>query len=293
MQGPRARREGAGWLFAVVIGSRWCAVEASIPRETGRASGPEPHPVAAFGRGDPPQKWGEKQEASCGARGTSARSDPVLRRHRRPVAGRLWPTSSACRCARLARHPTLIGQGAAIDGEAGIGSSCAPASYWPPLNVSDEEIEALVLGLPWSRTQRRTFRRAAVDALAKVRRCCRKICRADRGHRAAGGARRRGEVGRLKPVPRRIRDEHRLCCTMSTRRRRDGARDLADRDRLLKRAEVIAAWCELRGDYRHFRTDRIARCARPASAIRAAGAPLMKEWREAGDRGADLARSPG
>src|SRR5207247_2655564 len=26
-----------------------------------------------------------------------------------------------------------------------------------------------------------------------------------------------------------------------------------------KRAQVIAAWCELRADYRHFRTDRIVR----------------------------------
>ncbi len=41
---------------------------------------------------------------------------------------------------------------------------------------------------------------------------------------------------------------------------------------------LLAAWCELRADYRHFRVDRIAHAHVLDDEFRAARARLMREW---------------
>jgi predicted DNA-binding transcriptional regulator YafY len=41
---------------------------------------------------------------------------------------------------------------------------------------------------------------------------------------------------------------------------------------------VIAAWCELRGDYRHFRADRIAELKGLADSFAEQGAELLRQW---------------
>lgn len=56
-------------------------------------------------------------------------------------------------------------------------------------------------------------------------------------------------------------------------------------DRLLAlgyfdRVHMIAAWCEMRGDFRHFRIDRIARLEVSEARYPRRRAALLKEWRE-------------
>ncbi|MEI5631805.1 WYL domain-containing protein [Ensifer sp. CCNWLY38] len=41
---------------------------------------------------------------------------------------------------------------------------------------------------------------------------------------------------------------------------------------------LIAAWCELRGDYRHFRADRIVQSEVLEERHAADGSPMMVEW---------------
>ena len=43
---------------------------------------------------------------------------------------------------------------------------------------------------------------------------------------------------------------------------------------------VMVAWCELRNDFRHFRTDRIAEMAQQEVRYPRRRAILLKEWRE-------------
>jgi len=43
---------------------------------------------------------------------------------------------------------------------------------------------------------------------------------------------------------------------------------------------VVAAWCELRGDYRHFRIDRMARLVATGERYPKRRAVLLKEWRK-------------
>ena len=49
---------------------------------------------------------------------------------------------------------------------------------------------------------------------------------------------------------------------------------------IFDRSRVIAAWCELRADYRHFRVDRIFALATIADRYPRRRAAMLKEWRE-------------
>src|SRR5215510_10189308 len=94
----------------------------------------------------------------------------VLRRHRQPVSGQALADELGVSLRTVYRDvQTLVGQGATIDGEAGIGFILRPGFVLPPLMFSDEELEALVLGLRWvaQRTDA-SFEHAAMNALAKI-----------------------------------------------------------------------------------------------------------------------------
>jgi predicted DNA-binding transcriptional regulator YafY len=43
---------------------------------------------------------------------------------------------------------------------------------------------------------------------------------------------------------------------------------------------VLAAWCEARQDFRHFRTDRIERAEPTGERYSQRRAPLLKAWRD-------------
>src|SRR5712671_3701162 len=94
----------------------------------------------------------------------------VLRRHRHPVSGQTLADELGVSLRTVYRDiQTLIGQGAAIDGEAGVGFVLRPGFVLPPLMFTDEEIEALALGLRFvSKRTDAALARAAIDALAKI-----------------------------------------------------------------------------------------------------------------------------
>jgi predicted DNA-binding transcriptional regulator YafY len=94
----------------------------------------------------------------------------VLRRYHHPVTGQALADELGISLRTIYRDvQTLIGQGAPIDGEAGLGFILRPGFVLPPLMFSDEELEALVLGLRWvaQRTDA-SFEHAAMNALAKI-----------------------------------------------------------------------------------------------------------------------------
>src|SRR6185437_5869347 len=94
----------------------------------------------------------------------------ALRRRRRPVSGRILADELGVSLRTLYRDiASLQGQGAEIEGEAGLGYVRKPSFWLPPLMLSGEEIEALVLGARWvgSRTDEQ-LALAARDAIAKI-----------------------------------------------------------------------------------------------------------------------------
>src|SRR5688572_31021502 len=94
----------------------------------------------------------------------------ALRRHRRPVTAAALAEEQGVSVRTLYRDvQTLIGLGAPIDGEAGVGYMLKPGFFLPPLMFSAEELEALVLGARWVQARPdAALSDAARNALAKI-----------------------------------------------------------------------------------------------------------------------------
>jgi predicted DNA-binding transcriptional regulator YafY len=156
----------------------------------------------------------------------------------------------------------LVSLGASIDGSAGVGYILRSGFFLPPLMFSDEEIEVLVLGSRWVAAQGDAgLAQAAESAMSKIATASRKELRD-----------KIAEVGLWAPRPRRagshsaylglvreaIRREHKLQLRYVDARGAGSERVVWPialgffEDTL-----VVAAWCETRSDFRHFRVDRM------------------------------------
>src|ERR1700754_4278931 len=157
---------------------------------------------------------------------------------------------------------TLIGQRVPIRGEAGMGYVLEKGFDLPPLMLTPDEIEAAVLGAQWVAGHADpVLSRAAQDLIAKIADTVPERLRPfvlEPASRARPGwprepdridmARTRAQIHEGKKITLHYRDEH----------GRDSERTIwpiaigYHEDVLL-----LAAWCELRKDFRSFRTDRV------------------------------------
>jgi predicted DNA-binding transcriptional regulator YafY len=210
----------------------------------------------------------------------------ILRRYRQPVSGLTLAEELGVSIRTLYRDvATLQGQGAKIDGEPGIGYVLRPGFMLPPLMFSEDEIEALVLGSRWV-ADRGDVRlgAAAQNALAKIA----AVLPADLRDALDASALLVGPGepiaagdAELAAIRQAIRSERKLAITY-----RD--RDASETRRTIwpfalgffERVRVIAAWCELRQGFRHFRTDRIAVLTVTRARYPRRRQALLKEWRE-------------
>jgi predicted DNA-binding transcriptional regulator YafY len=210
----------------------------------------------------------------------------TLRRHRRPVSGRQLAAEHAVSLRTIYRDiQSLIAQGAPIEGEAGLGFILRPGFTLPPLMFSDDEIEAIMLGSGMvARAGDPELVMAARNALAKIA----AVLPANRGDRfdvsgLLAGPIRPAVVDQINLAPLRtaIRSERKISIAY---RDRDGVLTA----RLIwpiaitfcARIRLLAAWCELRESYRHFRTDRIAELSELGERYPRRRRVLTKEWRE-------------
>ena len=157
---------------------------------------------------------------------------------------------------------TLIGQGAPIDGEAGIGYVLRPGFVLPPLMFSDDEIEALVFGLRLAAARGDDpLAAAATDTLAKITAVLPPRLRdaANDVGLIAGAAPDKAPSGaNLTEIRRLIRAERKLRITYADAGGKRSRRTIWPiAVAFFEQVQVVAAWCESRKDYRHFRTDRI------------------------------------
>ncbi|MBS0241694.1 MAG: YafY family transcriptional regulator [Proteobacteria bacterium] len=209
----------------------------------------------------------------------------LLRRHRRPVAGAALADELGISLRTLYRDiETLKAQGAHIDGEAGVGYLLRPGFMLPPLMLTEDEIEALVLGSRWvSERADGPLGDAARNALAKIGAVLPEDLR--QGLDASslligpGTAIAAGDA-ELPTIRSAIRAERKLRIAYADTQGRATKRviwpfALAFFDRV----RIVAAWCELRGGYRHFRTDRITSIRATEKRYPRRRAALLKEWR--------------
>lgn len=212
----------------------------------------------------------------------------TLRRYRRPVSGAALAEETGVSLRTLYRDiASLQSQGAMIEGEAGIGYVLRPGFMLPPMMFSQDEIEALVLGSRWvARAAEPRLAAAGADAMAKIAAVLPDDMRQEVDSATLlVGPRRKGEdKADLSAIRKAIRSERILEINysdehgaVSTRRVWPFALGYFEHVR------VMIAWCELRTDFRHFRTDRIIDMAQQEVRYPRRRAVLLKEWRELDD----------
>lgn len=209
----------------------------------------------------------------------------VLRGRHRPITAQQLAERLSVSVRTVYRDvQSLVELGASIDGSAGVGYLLRSGFFLPPLMFSDVEIEALVLGARWVEGQGDAgLAEAAESALAKI------------ATTAPTALREKiAEIGLWAPRPKRpsqpsadlsaIREAIRRELKVQIRYL-DAAAVASERViwpialGFFEGTRVVAAWCELRADFRHFRVDRIAnlqsRDARYPTARRA----LVRSWK--------------
>jgi predicted DNA-binding transcriptional regulator YafY len=209
----------------------------------------------------------------------------VLSRHRYPVAGAALASELGISIRTLYRDVgSLQSQGADIVGEPGLGYVLRPGFLLPSMMFSSEEIEALVLGSRWV-AERGDARlaTAARNALARIAAVLPPELRGDLDSAAL-------LVGPTKQVP--SGDRELAAMRQAIRAERKLAIRYLDLDEVasertvwpfalayFERVRMLLAWCELRNDFRHFRTDRITELGVGEVRYPKRRQALLKEWR--------------
>ena len=190
----------------------------------------------------------------------------VLRRHRRPVSGQALADELTVSVRTLYRDiASLKAQGAEIDGEPGVGYALRPGFVLPPLMFRPTEIEALMLGLRWVADRGDPAlavgaREAATRIAAVLPTTLRRELETSASHVGAGaGARSSLDAGGFEVLRTAIREGRKI--GLDYRDKQDVISHRVIWPFALvyfEEARVLAAWCELRGDFRNFRADRIS-----------------------------------
>src|ERR671910_1112334 len=209
----------------------------------------------------------------------------VLRRYRQPVAGQTLADELGVSVRTLYRDiATLQGQGAAIDGEAGLGYVLKPGFMLPPLMFSEEEIEALVLGSRWVHQRAdRALADAAANVLAKIGAVLPKDLRDtldESGLLIGPGDPIAAGDAQLPKIRQAIRTERKIGLSYRDNNGADSKRIIWPFAlSFFEKVRVVVAWCELREDFRHFRTDRIVVLNMTEKRYPRRRQAMLKEWR--------------
>lgn len=210
----------------------------------------------------------------------------VLRRHRRPVTGKTLAAELGVSVRTLYRDiATLQGQGAPIEGEAGLGYVLQPGFLLPPLMLSQDEIEAVMLGIRWvaGRTDAK-LAAAGRDALAKIGAVLPEDLREALDDNSLLVPRWGGEaidIVDLSILRDAIRRERVTVLQYRDVNGQDSERPVWPFALgFFEKTRMLVAWCELRQDFRHFRTDRITSVRVEERRYGERRQKLLKRWRE-------------
>jgi predicted DNA-binding transcriptional regulator YafY len=211
----------------------------------------------------------------------------ALRRHRHPVSGQALAEQMGVSIRTLYRDiASLQAQGAAIEGEPGVGYVMKPGFMLPPLMFQPEEIEALVLGMRWVADRGdRSLSDGARNAMAKISAVLPPPVRRELEDSAllvGTSVGQRPHAVEPDVLREAIRAEHKLRLSYQ-----DPAGALSQRVVwpfalvYFEQSRVLSAWCEMRGDFRNFRTDRITDVEGLGVRYPKRRQALLKAWRAA------------
>lgn len=178
---------------------------------------------------------------------------------------------------------TLKSMRVPIDGEAGIGYIMRPGFELPPLHFTSTEIEAVIVGLSLlKRTGDIGLQHAAEQVVNKIHQV---MPEADNLDITASQL----QVSSWKSAPesseiisllrRSIRETQCLKINYENQQGQKSQRTIKPLG-IIYYIEVVllAAWCDLRQDFRHFRVDRISTAKPTTQQFKAEAEALRKKW---------------
>ncbi|SFB63861.1 HTH domain-containing protein [Rhizobium sp. NFR07] len=180
---------------------------------------------------------------------------------------------------------TLRLLGAPIDGQAGVGFVLRSGFFLPNFAFSPEEMDALILGLEWVQGRADpALAKSSESALAKINssRTDRPLAADDTpALLAAASVSKRGDPAQVAPLREAIRQLRKVAI-----RYQDTAGSISERVIwpitivYFDDVQVLAAWCESRSAFRHFRVDRVRAVTVLEERYPERRPSLMRRWRE-------------
>lgn len=210
-----------------------------------------------------------------------------LRRRRRPVTADTLASELDVSVRTVYRDiAALVRQGVPVRGEAGIGYVLDAGFDLPPLMLSPDEIEAVLVGMRWL-TERAdpVLARAAEDVVSKVAAVLpphlRPILLDGALFAPAYGGETPVDVVDIAGVRAAIRQGRKLQVAYRDEAGRESERMIWPIGMTFyERVRVVIAWCELREDFRHFRTDRITGLVLREERYPVRRADLFRRWQK-------------
>jgi predicted DNA-binding transcriptional regulator YafY len=210
----------------------------------------------------------------------------ILRRSRGPTPGRVIAAELGASMRSLYRDmAALSAQGVPVAGEAGVGYVLEGGFDMPPLMLTGDELDAAVLGTLWVMSRGEPdLARAAADLLVKIQLSVPERLRPHVLEPAVS----------IAPVDNAIEHVDAALLRRALRARRKLEITYQDgQDRMSRRVvwpvligyrdrgRILAAWCELRTDFRYFRTDRMTEARILAERIPEPSDRLRTRWAQA------------
>ncbi|MBD2781864.1 YafY family transcriptional regulator [Xenorhabdus sp. 42] len=210
----------------------------------------------------------------------------ILRGYHFPVQGKVLAQKLNISLRTLYRDiATLQAQGVIIEGEAGIGYVLRPGFVLPPLMLTQNEIEALALGISW--VAKRTdlqLKTAANNAINKIA----AVIPAELRQFLENSALLVGPASEnpqptvdIQQIRQAIRHRHKITVIYLDLKGHQSERTIWPFALgYFENITIVIGWCELRAEFRHFRSDRIAHLTVEKGCYPRSRQSLLKEWRE-------------
>ncbi|MGH6967249.1 MAG: helix-turn-helix transcriptional regulator [Phenylobacterium sp.] len=222
----------------------------------------------------------------------------VLRRGRGPVTADAIAEELETSKRTIYRDiADLMGQRVPIRGEAGIGYVLEGGFDLPPLMLTPDEIEAAVLGAQWVTLRGdAALARAAQDLIAKIGAAVPERLRPfalEPATRAATNYNVVPDGIDMAQVRRAIHGSKKIKLTYCDEQDRETMRTVWPfAVGYHETVRLMIAWCELRSDFRSFRTDRVADAEFLEERYPERAATLRARWRKAWNERAMQVGSP-
>lgn len=214
----------------------------------------------------------------------------ILRAHRYPVTALTLSESLKISVRTVYRDiRTLQHQGVCIEGSAGLGYVINSDYHLPPLVFTPQEINALTLGLNWVYKHTDTdFKKDAKKAIAKLHAVIPDGLKEHIEHQSYLTGPIERECWGFSDIRNSINERKKLDIIYSDKNDAVSSRVIWPVALVyMESCWLLAGWCEIRNEFRHFRTDRIKQISVLSTTYKESRTILLKRWRDAEGIGLD------